>query len=150
MNNLNSSETVLDLYCGVGSLSIPASRASKMVYGVDNSNSNIQDALLNSRINKLNNLFFLLGDASKAIKKINAKIDVVIVDPPRKGLDKEGINNILSLNPQKIIYVSCDPFTLKRDLNLLKNYEIKTFKLLDMFPYTYHVETVVLMSRVKD
>ncbi len=147
--NINNNQIVLDLYCGVGSLSIPAARVAKKVYGVDNSSSNIKDALLNSKINKLDNLFFLLGDASLTIKKINDKIDVVIVDPPRKGLDKEGIKNILGISPKQIIYVSCDPLTLKRDIKLLINYEIKEIKLLDMFPYTYHVETVVLMSRVE-
>lgn len=146
-SNINNDEIVLDLYCGVGSLTIPTSINSKKVFGVDNSESNIKDALLNSKINKVNNIQFLLGDASTSIKKIKDKIDTIIIDPPRKGLDKQGIINIIEVNPNKIIYVSCDPFTLIRDLKLLNNYKVKEITLLDMFPYTYHIETMVVLEK---
>lgn len=142
-----SNEIVLDLYCGVGSLTIPASLNATKVFGVDNSSSNISDALLNAKMNNANNVFFLLGDASKTINKIPDKISTIVIDPPRKGLTHVGINNILSVKPNKIIYVSCDPITLVRDLKLLNEYSVKKVILLDMFPYTYHVESIVRLEK---
>ena len=145
---VSEGDVVLDLYCGVGSLTLPASIKAKKVYGVDNDSGNIADALLSQKINHIENVSFMLSDASKAISKIKDKINLLIVDPPRKGLAKEGVDEINKIKPNKIIYLSCDPNTLVRDLMLINDYIIQDLVILDMFPYTYHVETLVLMSRV--
>lgn len=146
-SQITKKDVVLDLYCGVGSLSIPAAKNALKVYGIDNLESNIKDALINSKINHLTNIYFLLGDASKTINKIKDKINVVIIDPPRQGLTKEGIENILAIKPNKIFYLSCDLITLIRDLKLFKDYEIQLVKIFDMFPFTYHVESLVILSK---
>lgn len=146
-DHINDNDQILDLYCGVGSLSIPlASKASK-IYGVDSDPSNIKDALLNQKINRLENTFYLLNDAAKAIKEIKEKFNVLIVDPPRSGLTVDGIKNIKEVDPEKIFYVSCDPNTLVRDLKEFSQYQIQDVIIFDMFPYTYHVETLVLLIK---
>ena len=148
--NIETDDTILDLCCGVGTLSIVASRKAKKVYGIEIVENAIKDAIINARMNKRENVEFMLGDAFDAMNKIADKIDTIIVDPPRKGLNKIAIDNILNMNPQKIIYISCNPNTLSRDLNyLLENYEIKKQYLLDMFSYSYHVESVVILEKTK-
>lgn len=146
-DHVNENDIILDLYCGVGSLSIPLALKAKKIYGVDNDPSNIKDALLNQKINHLNNTFYLLNDASKAIKTIDEKFNVLIVDPPRSGLNIEGIKNIKAIDPEKVFYVSCDPNTLVRDLKLLSDYQIQDVTIFDMFPYTYHVEVLVILIK---
>lgn len=139
---------VLDLYCGVGTLSLMASLNSKKVYGVEIVPNAIKNAVYNAKINKIDNAYFMLGDVSKVISKIKEKFDLVIVDPPRKGLDKIIINYLIDNLPQNIIYISCDAVTLGRDLKILSDYyEITNINLYDMFPYTYHVECVSVLSR---
>ncbi len=145
-DHINENDIIIDLYCGVGSLSIPLASKAKKIYGVDNNPSNIKDALLNQKINNISNMLFILNDASKAIKDINDKINILIVDPPRSGLNTEGIKNINSILPEKIFYVSCDPVTLARDIKLLSNYQIQDVVLFDMFPYTYHVESLTILN----
>jgi 23S rRNA (uracil1939-C5)-methyltransferase len=138
-------QTVADVYCGVGTLGI-AIKKDKL-YGIEIVQDAVQDAIVNSKINKQNNNMFLLGDASK-LEKINDKIDTIIIDPPRSGLNKKTLNTILNFNPANIIYMSCNPHTLARDLNVLKeNYKIKDFYICEMFPRTKHVESVVLLYR---
>ena len=106
----------------------------------------IIDAKKNALLNKCNNISFVCGDVEKEIKKINFNPDTIIVDPPRSGLSKESIKAILNINAQNIIYVSCDPFTLFRDLNILKiNYNIIEITPFDMFPNTHHVECLTLL-----
>lgn len=139
---------VLDLYCGVGSLSIAASKKSNKVYGIEIVPNAIKNALDNVKINKKENMFFLLGDVEKTISKIKDSFDWIMVDPPRKGLDKNTINFILNRNIPNMIYMSCDPVTLARDLVLLQEkYDIETTHLFDMFPYTYHVECVSVLHQ---
>ncbi len=146
--NINSDETVLDLCSGVGTLSIIASQKAKKVYGIEIVENAVRDSLINARMNKRENISFMLGDAFTGIKKIKDKIDTIILDPPRNGLSKDGIINVLDSEASKIIYISCDPVTLSRDLNVLKRkYDIEKFYILDMFSYTYHVECVCILKR---
>ena len=140
-------KNILDLYCGTGSIGIYVSE-NKNVLGIEINESAIKDANINKEINNIKNINFICGDSGKESKKIDFKPDIVIVDPPRSGLDNNTINNILEINPNKIIYVSCDPMTLVRDLNILKkNYNIEEINPFDMFPNTKHVECVCVLER---
>ena len=143
-NNTN----VLDLYCGTGTIGIYLSSKAKNVLGIEINESAVKDALMNKEINNLNNIDFKLGDAGTVLDNINFKTDIIVVDPPRSGLDNLTIRNILKINPIKLIYVSCDPVTLARDLNLFKDrYNVFEITPFDMFSNTYHVECVALLQR---
>ncbi len=147
--DLDKTKTVLDLYCGIGTISMFAARVAKEVIGVEVVDDAIEDAKRNAKLNNLDNLSFICGDAKDAFQQLNQKIDVVIVDPPRKGLSEETIFSLLELAADSIIYVSCDPGTLTRDLKLLTNqYSIENIHCVDMFPHTFHVETVVKLSHI--
>lgn len=144
---INEEDTVLDLYCGVGTLSLNATRA-KEVIGVEIVENAILNAIFNARINKIDNVKFILNDSTKVVSKLNKKFSKVIVDPPRSGLTKTIIENILSINPEEIIYVSCDPATLVRDILLfIDKYSVSEAIIFDMFSYTYHVETMIILKR---
>lgn len=145
--NVSDGATVLDICCGVGTLSLVAAKKAKTVYGIEIVENSIKDALINAKMNKIENVNFILGDAFNAIDKIQDKIDAIIIDPPRSGLTEKAISSILSVNPEKVVYVSCDPVTLARDLKgLNEKYAVEKVYLLDMFPYTYHVESVSLLK----
>lgn len=147
-NNILKEKNVLDLYCGVGTLGINVADISNKVYGIEIVENAILNAIKNAKINKVNNIKYMLGSADKIIDKINDNIDVVIVDPPRSGLTKKEIDVIKGMNVGQIIYVSCDPITLSRDLKLLStDYKIKDIKGFDMFPYTYHCESITVLER---
>ena len=144
---INEEDTVLDLYCGVGTLSLNAACA-KEVIGVEIVENAILNAVFNARINKIDNVKFILNDSTKAVSKLNKKFSKIIVDPPRSGLTKTIIDNILSVNPEEIIYVSCDPVTLVRDILLfIDKYSVSEAIIFDMFSYTYHVETMIILKR---
>lgn len=146
---LEGSETVLDLYCGIGTISIFLSKYIKKVYGIEVVEDAIKDAEENVKINGINNVEFLAGDVEKILPELLKRVipDVVFVDPPRKGLDQNTIKNIMKVNPEKIVYISCNPATLARDLRLLgEKYEVKKVQPVDMFPYTTHVECVALLT----
>lgn len=146
--NIEESDTVLDVCSGVGTISIVASTKAKKVYAIEIVENAVRDSIINSRMNKRDNIEFMLGDAFSGIAKIEDKIDTIIFDPPRSGLNKEALVNTLERMPEKIIYISCDPITLSRDLKvLLSKYEVKKYYLLDMFPYTYHVESMVILNK---
>lgn len=146
-DNIKEGETILDLYCGVGTLGLNANKAKK-IYGIEIIPNAIINAITNAKINKQNNAYYMVGNTSKCINKINDKIDTIIIDPPRSGLDEITRNTIIDMKPNKILYISCDPMTLARDLNILKEYyNINLIKGLDMFPYTYHVECVSVLCR---
>lgn len=146
-DNIKEDETILDLYCGVGTLGLNANKAKK-IYGIEIIPNAIINAITNAKINKQNNAYYIVGNTSKCIDKINDKIDTIIIDPPRSGLDEITRNTIIDMKPNKILYISCDPMTLARDLNILKEYyNINLIKGLDMFPYTYHVECVSILCR---
>ncbi len=136
-------DIVLDLYCGTGTIGIFISRNVKKVIGIEKNEEAIKNAKENATLNNITNIEFICGDAGKETKKLNLKPTSIIIDPPRSGLNKETIDIILKLKPKKIVYVSCDPMTLVRDLNILKEqYDILEITPFDMFPNTYHVENV--------
>ena len=148
---LNQKEIVFDLYCGIGTIGIFASKYVKKVYGIEIVKEAIEDAKENARINGIDNIEFTAGDVEKNLQELiyDKKIepDVVFVDPPRKGLDVNTVNNLLKIKPQKIVYVSCNPATLVRDLQMLENiYDIKKITPVDLFPFTSHVECVTVLS----
>ena len=147
-NNISEEDTVLDLYSGVGTLSIAASNKAKHVIGVEVIPNAVKNALVNMKLNKKDNLDFMLGDVPKVISNINSDIDTIIFDPPRKGLDDYTVKYTLDKSPKKIIYVSCNPITLVRDLKLLSDkYKIDEVNVLDMFSYSYHAETLCVLER---
>ena len=140
-------KTVLDLYSGVGTLSIVASKVVDKVYSIEVTQNAVKNALINAKINKCDNINFILGKVEDKIGFINDKIDTIIVDPARAGLDKKTIEVINNICPQRIIYVSCDTQSLANNLVDLANYEIKKFYILDMFSYTYHIECFCILDR---
>lgn len=146
--NPTKEDTVLDLYCGTGTIGIFVSKDCKKVIGIEKNSEAIKDAWENAKINNISNIEFICGDAGVETKKLQEKPTSIIIDPPRSGLNKETLDIIMKLSPKKIVYVSCDPMTLVRDLNLLKeNYEIMEITPFDMFPNTYHVENVCLLLK---
>lgn len=140
-------KTVLDLYSGVGTLSIVASKVVDKVYSIEVIPNAVKNALINAKINKCDNINFILGKVEDKIGFINDKIDTIIVDPARAGLDKKTTEVINKISPQRIIYVSCDTQSLANNLVDLANYEIKKFYILDMFSYTYHIECFCILDR---
>ena len=147
--NIGNDDEVLDLYSGVGTLSIAAASKAKHVIGVEVVANAVKNALVNMKLNKKDNLDFMLGDVPKVVGNIKNNIDTIIFDPPRKGLDNFTINYAIDKNPNKIIYVSCNPITLVRDLKLLSDkYKVKELTILDMFSYSYHYESVCILERV--
>ncbi|HEY5586020.1 MAG TPA: 23S rRNA (uracil(1939)-C(5))-methyltransferase RlmD [Ruminiclostridium sp.] len=150
---LTGNETVFDLYCGIGTISLFLSEKAKKVIGVEVVPDAIADAKRNAELNGISNVEFLVGEAEKVIPQLcgeGARADVVVLDPPRKGCDEVVLKTLADMQPQTIVYVSCNPSTLARDLKYLceYGYEVKEVQPVDMFPWTGHVETVVLMSRV--
>ena len=145
--NLSKDENILDAYCGIGTISLCASKYCKKVTGVEIVKEAIVDAKKNAKLNNIENAKFLLGDAGEVFEKLTfqgEKFSTVFVDPPRKGLDQKFIDTLLRLQPKKIVYVSCEPETLVRDIKLLsEKYQINTVQPVDMFPMTFHCETVV-------
>lgn len=140
-------KTVLDLYSGVGTLSIVTSKVVDKVYSIEVIPNAVKNALINAKINKCDNINFILGKVEDKIGFINDKIDTIIVDSARAGLDKKTIEVINNICPQRIIYVSCDTQSLANNLVDLANYEIKKFYILDMFSYTYHIECFCILDR---
>ena len=148
LSNINENDDVLDLYCGIGTISLYMARFAKHVTGVEIVEQAVINAKDNAKLNDINNADFILADASKNMDEYIKDKDLVIVDPPRKGISKELINSLIENKVKKIVYVSCNPATLARDLNLLKdNYDIGIIQPVDMFPWTVHVECVVGMQR---
>ena len=143
----NRYQTVLDLYCGTGTIGIYVSGECDKIISIDCSFSNIEDAKNNAVLNKTDNIEFICDKVENRIDKIKG-VNAIIVDPPRAGLDKKTISYLKKLNPQKIIYVSCDLITLARDLkDLSEAYNIRYIKPFNMFPRTYHCESVCILER---
>lgn len=152
--NLDKEDIVLDLYCGIGTISIYIADYVKTVYGVEIAEESIRDARTNARLNKINNIEFIKGKAEETLPFLIARgIDAnkIIVDPPRKGCDKKLLDAIINIGPEKIVYVSCNPTTLARDLKILVEggYVVKEVQPVDMFPHTAHVECCVSLNRNK-
>lgn len=166
--DLKGGETVWDLYCGIGTISLFLAQKAGKVYGVEIIPQAIDDARKNAEINGIENAEFFVGKAEEVLprwyqenegaeavfrgERSRGRADVIVVDPPRKGCDEALLDTIVKMQPERVVYVSCDPATLARDLKVLcgKGYELEKVRAVDMFPMTVHVETVVLMSRVKD
>ena len=152
---LTGEETVWDMYCGVGTISLFLAKAARKVYGVEIVPEAIEDARKNAKINNIENAEFFVGKAEEVVPKMYREYglgaDVVVVDPPRKGCDEKLLETMISMSPEKIVYVSCDSATLARDLEYLKahGYGVKKVQPVDMFPHSVHVETVVLLSQQK-
>ena len=148
--DLDKDENIFDAYCGIGTISLCTAKFVKKVTGVEIVKEAIVDAKKNAKLNNISNAEFLLGDAGEIFEKLvsdGQKYSTVFVDPPRKGLDQKFINTLLRLEPKKVVYVSCDPETLARDVKLLSTkYDIENIQPVDMFPMTFHVETVVSLK----
>ena len=154
MADLKPTDVIYDLYCGIGTISIFASKYVKRVYGIEIVHSSIENARLNARLNNILNVDFIEGDVETAFEnavKGDRRADVVIVDPPRKGLDIKTIETLLDISPRKIVYVSCNPATLIRDLKEFEDdYDIKKIQPIDNFPYTNHCESISVLERKKN
>lgn len=149
---LTGAETVLDLYCGIGTISLVMARKAGMVWGAEVVPQAVDDAIANARRNHIENARFLCADAGEAARYLEGegvRPDVVCVDPPRKGLAEDVVDTIADMGPQRVVYVSCDPGTLGRDVKRFagRDYTLKKAVAVDMFPRTAHVETVVLLSK---
>ena len=160
--DLKGGETVWDLYCGIGTISLFLAQKAGKVYGVEIVPQAIEDARQNARINGIENAEFFVGKAEEVLpeyyrrsewghgddKLADAHADVIVVDPPRKGCDSAVLETIVKMAPERVVYVSCDSATLARDLRMLceNGYELERVRVVDQFPMTVHVETVVLLS----
>ena len=138
---------LLDLYCGVGVLGISLKDNFQNIVGIEITENAVIDAIENAKMNDVKAKYYA-GDTGEILKSLEMNFDTILVDPPRSGLNRLTIDTIINLNPDNIAYVSCDPMTLARDLKILKEYyePIKIYA-IDLFPNTYHVETVVILKR---
>ena len=153
--NIKKEDIVFDLYCGIGTISLFMSKYAKKVYGIEIVKEAVESAKENAKINNVNNTEFIAGDVEKVLddllNKQNIIPNVVMFDPPRRGLDDLTINNILKIAPKKVVYISCNPATLVRDLSRFeKAYEIVEIQPVDMFPFTSHVECVAVLQLKQD
>ena len=145
--DISSNDEVLDLYCGIGTISLYMARFVKHVTGVEIVEAAINNAKDNAKMNNINNVDFILADASKDMDEYIKNKDLVILDPPRKGISKQLIDSLINNKVNKIVYVSCNPATLNRDLDLLsEHYNVSNIYPVDMFPYTIHVECVCVLK----
>jgi 23S rRNA (uracil1939-C5)-methyltransferase len=146
---LTGNEIVYDLFCGAGTIGSFCAHAAKKVYGIEINESAVKNANDNANLNGITNIEFFAGDVAKVLPSIKEKPDVVIVDPPRNGMDVRAVELILQINPKRIVYVSCNPTTLARDLKLFaeEGYKLAHVQPVDMFPHTYHIENVAVMNR---
>ena len=151
---LEGNETVWDLYCGIGTISLFLAQKAKQVYGVEIVPAAIEDAKRNATLNHITNAEFFVGKAEEVLpekyEKEGIYADVIVVDPPRKGCEESVLDTMVKMQPKRIVYVSCDSATLARDLKYLRGegYEVKKVQGVDQFPHTVHVETVVLLSKL--
>jgi 23S rRNA (uracil1939-C5)-methyltransferase len=150
--DLRGDETVLDLYCGIGNFALPLAKKAKMVVGVESGYAAIEDAKENAARNGIENTEFIADDLQKGLKTLiqrKLRADVIVLDPPRAGATLKTLERILAFVPNKIVYVSCNPATLARDLKFfaLFGFRLDRLRPIDMFPYTYHIEAVAEMVR---
>ena len=150
---LTGNETVIDLYCGTGTIGILCAGSAKKVYGIEIVADAVKDARINAKLNDISNIDFFTADAKVGAKRLienKIKADVVIVDPPRKGCSKETLDAIVTIGPERLVYVSCDPSTLARDVAYLdeKGFRLQKVQPVDMFPHTNHIETIVLLQKL--
>lgn len=150
--NLGENDTVFDIYCGIGTISLFLAQKAKKVYGIEIVEEAIKDAKRNAEINKLDNVEFYVGKAEEVVPKMykqGKRANVVVVDPPRKGCDEKVLDTIISMQPDRVVYVSCNPSTLARDLNYLdeRGYKCLEVQPVDMFPHSVHIENVALIVK---
>jgi len=151
--DLHGDETIWDLYCGIGTISLYMAKKARKVYGVEIVPEAIEDARANAKINGIDNAEFFVGAAEEVLprkyKEDNIYADVIVVDPPRKGCEQSLLDTILAMAPKRVVYVSCDPATLARDLKYLceKDYELVKVRAVDQFGHSVHVESVALIVR---
>lgn len=150
---LTGKEAVVDAYCGIGTISLTAAEKAKKVIGVELNKDAVRDAVTNAKINHIKNADFYQNDAGRFLTQMadeGEKVDVVFLDPPRSGSTEEFLDALLRMEPERVVYISCNPETLARDLKYLTGksaYRVAEATPVDMFPFTEHVETVVLLSR---
>ena len=147
---LDKGDILCDLYCGIGTIGIFASKKVNKVYGIEIVEEAVDTARENAKLNNVDNIEFIAGDVEKAFKELiekhNVRPTIIIVDPPRRGLDEVTINKINELGVNKLVYVSCNPSTMVRDMKILEEkYEIMEIQPVDMFPYTTHVECLSVL-----
>ena len=152
---ISEKDIVFDLYCGIGTISLFMAKYAKKVYGIEIVEEAVNDAKENAKMNGISNVEFIAGDVENILDELinDKKIipDIVMVDPPRKGLDNKSIENIMSIKPKKLVYISCNPATLVRDLSKLEGlYEVDEVIPVDMFPFTSHVECVAVLQLKRD
>lgn len=152
--DLKENDTVFDIYCGIGTISLFLAQKAKKVYGIEIVEDAIKDAKINANLNNLDNVEFYVGKAEEVVPKMykEGKIaNVVVVDPPRKGCDEKVLDTIVSMKPDRVVYVSCNPSTLARDLAYLdeRGYKCLEVQPVDMFPHTMHVESVAKLEKIK-
>ncbi len=145
---LSGKETVIDLYSGTGAITILLSEFAKEVIGMEIVESAVSDAQKNCKTNRVSNCRFILGDVNDCFQQVKTTPEVMIIDPPRVGMHKKVVKQILEMCPEKIVYVSCNPATMARDLCMMKEqYKICEVQPMDMFPHTYHIESVAMLER---
>ncbi len=148
--DLQGSEVLVDAYCGIGTFTLPLAKLVQKALGIESSLSSVEQAINNARINQIENVEFLEGKVEDCLSQLAFKPDLVILDPPRKGCQPKVIETLLSIQPNKIVYVSCNPATLARDLKILIDsgiYQLDYVQCADFFPQTKHVETVVILTK---
>lgn len=146
---LTGKETIFDLYCGIGTIGIFASHKAKKVYGIEVIDQAIKDAKENAILNNIANTEFIVGQVEELLLELVEKqeVDVVFLDPPRKGCDQKALDTLLKVQPKRIVYISCNPSTLARDVAILEEkYILQKVQPFDMFPYTTHVEVCALLE----
>lgn len=140
---LSGGEHLVDLYCGAGTISIYLAQQAKTVTGIELVQSAVSDAQRNCRKNDIDNCHFIAGDVKQKLSELSSKPDIMIIDPPRAGMHKDVLKQVIDINPSKIVYVSCNPATMARDLIELKTvYDVVQVQPVDMFPHTFHIEAV--------
>jgi 23S rRNA (uracil1939-C5)-methyltransferase len=147
---LKGNETVLDLYSGAGTIPIILADSARQIIGIEIVDSAIDDAISNCNKNKLVNCKFIKGDIKEKLSGITQRPDVLIIDPPRAGMHRDVVRQVLDMAPERVVYVSCNPATLARDLGLLRDvYRVMEVQPVDMFPHTYHVEAVARLAKIR-
>ena len=151
--SLTGEETVIDAYCGIGTIGISASDKIKRLIGIEQNPDAVRDAVENAKLNDVKNAEFFCGECGDILQKIEKSgllADVVFMDPARAGADKKFLNALCNLSPERIVYISCNPETCARDLNILtKKYRVTKIQPVDMFPMTKHIETIISLSKIQ-
>jgi 23S rRNA (uracil1939-C5)-methyltransferase len=146
---LTGAETLIDLYCGTGTIAISLSDAARQVVGLEIVAGAVADAERNCRLNGVDNCRFVVGDIRQALAGVAEKAEVMVIDPPRMGMHADVLQQVLARAPQRIVYVSCNPATLARDIGVLKDaYAVREIQPVDMFPHTFHIEAVARLEKI--